>query len=52
MRTAVLAEAIAKMTGHLADAVHHLTLSATGCRSVAAAVREVAATAQRAADQS
>lgn len=46
LRTAVLAEAIAKMTGHLADAVHHLDLSATGCHSVAAAVRDATATAQ------
>ncbi|MFJ9979363.1 hypothetical protein [Streptomyces cyaneofuscatus] len=41
-----VAEAIAKMTGHLADAVHHLNLSATGCHSVAAAVRDATATAQ------
>ncbi|MFJ7527962.1 hypothetical protein ACIQ1S_23915 [Streptomyces griseus] len=46
VRTSVLAEAIAKMTGHLADAVHHLDLSATGCHSVAAAARDATATAQ------
>ncbi|MFE5647560.1 hypothetical protein ACFQ8Q_00355 [Streptomyces cyaneofuscatus] len=49
VRTTILAEAIAKMTGYLADAVHHLDLSATGCHSIAAAVREAATTAQRAA---
>lgn len=46
VRTAVLAEAIAKMTDHLADAVHHLDLSATGCHRVAAAVRDATATGQ------
>ncbi|MEU8592352.1 hypothetical protein AB0D07_01255 [Streptomyces globisporus] len=46
VRNAVLAEAIATMTGHLADALHHLDLSATGCHTVAAAVRDATATAQ------
>ncbi|MFI5751067.1 hypothetical protein ACIBBE_35345 [Streptomyces sp. NPDC051644] len=56
VRTARHAEAIPKMTGHLADAAHQLDLSATGCHYVAtgitrdlAATREAAATAQRAA---
>lgn len=56
VRTARHAEAIPKMTGHLADAAHQLDLSATGCHYVAtgitrdlAATRDGAATAQRAA---
>ncbi|MBT2527555.1 hypothetical protein J7E91_19530 [Streptomyces sp. ISL-99] len=56
VRTVRHAEAIPKMTGHLADAAHQLDLSATGCHYVATgvtrdltAVREAAATAQRAA---
>ncbi|WP_413100251.1 hypothetical protein [Streptomyces sp. Inha503] len=55
-RTARHAEAIPKMTGHLADAAHQLDLSATGCRYVAtgitrdlAATRDESASAQRAA---
>ncbi|MFB7929571.1 hypothetical protein ACFC4C_10725 [Streptomyces sp. NPDC056039] len=57
VRTARHAEAITKMTGHLADAAHQLDLSATGCHYVATgitrdltATREGAATAQRSAD--
>ncbi|WP_247201194.1 hypothetical protein [Streptomyces scabiei] len=56
VRTARHAEAIPKMTGHLADAAHQLDLSATGCHYVAtgitrdlAATCEGAATAQRSA---
>ncbi|MFI9039797.1 hypothetical protein [Streptomyces sp. NPDC053726] len=59
VRTARHAEAIPKMTGHLADAAHQLDLSATGCHYVAtgirsdlAAIREAAATTQRAAGPS
>lgn len=55
VRIARQAEAIAKMTGHLADAAHQLDLSATGCLYVAtgitrglAATQAAAATAQRA----
>ncbi|WP_408992096.1 hypothetical protein [Streptomyces sp. 1268] len=47
--TAVHAEAIAKMTSHLAEAEHRLDLSATACHHVAATVREAASTTQRAA---
>ncbi|NIY65622.1 hypothetical protein [Streptomyces malaysiensis] len=57
MGTARHAEAIPKMSGHLADAVHQLDLSATGCHYVAtgitrdlAATRQRAVSAQRAAD--
>jgi hypothetical protein len=53
VRTARHAEAIPKMTGHLADAAHQLDLSATGCHYVAtgitrdlAAAREAPATAR------
>ncbi|MEU4173772.1 hypothetical protein [Streptomyces sp. NPDC026589] len=56
VRTARHAEAIPRITGHLADAAHHLVLSATGCHYVAtgitrdlAAAREATATSQRAA---
>jgi hypothetical protein len=38
MRTARHAEAIPKMTGHLADAAHQLDLSATGCHYVATGI--------------
>jgi hypothetical protein len=45
VRTARHAEAIPKMTGHLADAAHQLDLSATGCHYVAAGItRDLAAT--------
>ncbi|MEU4486688.1 hypothetical protein AB0H94_17680 [Streptomyces purpurascens] len=53
VRTARHAEAIPKMTGHLADAAHQLNLSATGCHYVAtgitrdlAAVRKASTTAR------
>jgi DNA-binding MarR family transcriptional regulator len=56
VRTARHAEAIPKMTGHLADAAHQLDLSGIGCHYVAtgitrdlAAARDGADTAQRAA---
>ncbi|MFF3328427.1 hypothetical protein ACFYWX_02510 [Streptomyces sp. NPDC002888] len=45
VRTARHAEAIPKMTGHLADAAHQLDLSATGCHYVATGItRDLAAT--------
>ncbi|MEU4174729.1 hypothetical protein [Streptomyces sp. NPDC026589] len=48
VRTARHAEAIPKMTGHLADAVRHLDLSATGCHYVATGIARDLTTAREA----
>ncbi|WP_406149352.1 hypothetical protein [Streptomyces anulatus] len=48
VRTARHAEAIPKMTGHLADAVRHLDLSATGCHYVATGITRDLTTAREA----
>ncbi|MGA5556181.1 hypothetical protein [Streptomyces lavendulocolor] len=48
VRTARHAEAIPRMTGHLADAAHQLDLCATGCHYVATGITRDLAAAQEA----